>query len=267
MTQYGICHLSLVPLRAEPLHKSELTSQLLFGECFEILDQKNEWLLIKLAHDGYEGWVDSNQITEIPSDTYNSINSHTQQITDLSTHAILMKLGHDEMLHLLPGSTLPVAGSNEEAEGLYSIGDTEYMFLGLSRDPDSINFVEEVEEVARFYYNAPYLWGGRSLYGIDCSGFTQMVYKHFGVSIPRDAYQQAEKGDTIDFLQNAIPGDLAFFDSSDGKITHVGILLNENEIIHASGYVKVDKIDENGIFSTKHQKHTHKLRIIKRLVR
>ncbi len=262
MTQYGICSLSLIPLRAEPSHKSEMTSEVLFGDCFEILDEQQSWSLIKLAHDNYEGWVYTKQITPVNFDLYKEITHHVQAVSDLSSHGILMRLGHDEMLHILPGSTLPLL----QEDGLFTIGETEFMFLGLSINPDARNITKEIEEVARFYINAPYLWGGRSMFGIDCSGFTQIVYKHFGVKIPRDAYQQAGEGKTIDFLQKTLPGDLAFFDSEDGKIVHVGILLNDSEIIHSSGKVKVDKIDENGIFSLEEQKYTHKLRIIKRLV-
>ena len=267
MNQYGICNLSVIPVKSEPSHKSETVSQLLFGECFEILDQKEEWARVKLAQDDYEGWVDIRQTVEISVDFYKEVTLKTQQIADLSTHAILMKLGHDEMLHLLPGSTLPaIQGDDEEEEGLFKIGNTDYMFLGLAREPDSMLFTDEIEEVSRFYLNTPYLWGGRSLYGIDCSGFTQIVYKHFGIKIPRDAYQQAEKGETVNSLQSGKPGDLVFFDREDGKITHVGILINDSEIIHASGKVRVDKIDERGIFNLEQEKYTHKLRSIKRIL-
>lgn len=267
MYQYGICNLSVIPVKFEPSHKSELVSQLLFGEAFETLDRKEDWALIRSAHDGYEGWIDIRQTAQVSSDFYKEITLAPQQITDLSTHAILMKLGHDEMLHLLPGSTLPaIEGEEAEEEGLFKIGDTDYMFLGLAREPNSNTFTDEVEEAARFYLNAPYLWGGRSLYGIDCSGFAQIVFKHFGINIPRDAYQQAEKGETINFLQETRPGDLVFFDKKDGKIAHVGILLNDSEVIHASGEVRVDKIDENGIFNVEQNKYTHQLRIIKRIV-
>ena len=123
-----------------------------------------------------------------------------------------------------------------------------------------------MEETAQFYLNAPYLWGGRTFFGIDCSGFSQLVYKHLGVKIKRDAAQQAEEGRVVDFLQEAVPGDLAFFDNEHGKVTHVGIILDDLDIIHASGRVKVDRIDEQGIFCLDSQKYTHKLRIIRRII-
>jgi len=238
-----------------------MTSQVLFGDCFEILNEQQDWSLVRLAHDDYEGWVETKQIMLIDFDIYKEISHQPQAISDLSSHGILMRLGHDEMLHILPGSTLPLL----QEDGLFSIGEADYMFLGLSINPDAKNILKEIEEVSRFYINAPYLWGGRSMFGIDCSGFTQIVYKHFGIKIPRDAYQQAGEGKIIDTLQKSIPGDLAFFDGEDGKITHVGILLNDAKIIHASGKVKVDNIDEQGIFSLEEQIYTHKLKIIKRI--
>lgn len=261
MTTYGICNIALIPLRAQPSHKSEMVSQLLFGDSFEILDQKQNWSLVKMTYDEYEGWVDSQQVQVISPAYYEKLLTATHPITDLSTHAILMKLGHDELLHLLPGSTLPLKGE----EDIFSVDGTDYLFLGQDRITDSSSFTEEVEEVARFYLNAPYLWGGRSLFGIDCSGFTQMVYKHFGRKIARDAYQQATIGDPIHSVHDSRPGDLAFFDAGEGRITHVGIVISDSKIIHASGHVKIDKLDEKGIFNVQSNEYTHQLRIIKRL--
>jgi len=258
---YGLCTLSIIPLRLQPQHRSEMTSQVLFGETLEILDQNGPWSLVRLAYDNYEGWVETRQIDSISEELYQDMNQGPTTVSDLSTHAILMKLGRDEMQHLVPGSTLPVM----EEDGLFTIGLTNYMFLGLAKETHTDDFPAGVEEVARFYLNTPYLWGGRSVFGIDCSGLSQMVFKHFGLVIPRDAHQQASQGKTVDFLQEGQAGDLAFFDSEEGKITHVGILLNNSEIIHASGKVRVDPIDENGIFNTDTQSYSHRLRIIKRM--
>lgn len=258
---YGLCTLSIIPLRQQPQHKSEMTSQILFGETCEILDQNGQWSLVRLAYDDYEGWVETRQIESISEELYHDMNQGPTTVSDLSTHAILMKLGRDEMQHLVPGSTLPMM----EEDGLFTIGLTSYMFLGLAKETCTDDLPQEVEEVSRFYLNTPYLWGGRSVFGIDCSGLTQMVFKHFGMAIRRDAYQQATQGRTVDFLQEAKAGDLAFFDSEEGKITHVGILISNSEIIHASGKVRVDHIDENGIFNTDTQSYSHRLRIIKRL--
>lgn len=259
---YGICNLPIAPVRADIGNKSEMVTQLLFGEAFEVLDKKGEYLYIKIAYDNYEGWIDHRQQVEIKERDFNLLKDEVQHIADLSTHAMLLKLGKEESLHLLPGSTLPFL----EDDG-FSINLTDYLFLGLSRMPDSEDFLSEVEEVARFYLNTPYLWGGRSVFGIDCSGFVQMVFKHFGYPMQRDAQQQAEHGKAIDFLQEAQPGDVAFFDDEDGRIVHVGILINEEEIIHASGRVKIDQLDNTGIYSKEENRYTHKLRIIKRFAR
>ncbi|WP_134089334.1 C40 family peptidase [Olivibacter sp. XZL3] len=259
--EYGICNLPVIPVRASGGNKSEIVSQLLFGEVFEVLKREGDYLYIKIGYDDYEGWIDSRQQVSLSEQDYLAINSEEQHIADLSTHAMLLKLGMEESLHLLPGSTLPFLDNDS-----FRINDTDYLFLGLSRLPDMEDFEEDAEDVLRFYLNAPYLWGGRSIFGIDCSGYVQLFYKHFGIRLKRDAWQQAEQGTTVDFLQESKLGDLAFFDNEEGRITHVGILLNESEIIHASGRVKIDQIDNTGIFSKELNKYTHKLRIVKRIV-
>lgn len=258
---YGLCNLSVVPLRATPSHKSEQVSQVLFGESFEILDAKDSWILIRLAYDHYEGWLDNKQFTTISKVLFEDLQERKQEVADLSSHSFCLKLGKDEMLNILPGSTIPFLKDTK-----FSINEQEYLFVGESSVPNALKFDAQLEETAQFYLNAPYLWGGRALFGIDCSGFSQIVYKHLGVKLRRDASQQAEEGRVVDFLQEAKPGDLAFFDNDEGRIIHVGIILDDLEIIHASGRVKVDRIDEQGIFCLDTQKYTHKLRIIKRIV-
>lgn len=257
---YGICNLPIIPVRADLGNKSELISQLLFGETFEVLDKKDGYLFVRIAYDGYEGWIDRRQQEELDQADFVFLNEEEQHIADLSTHAMLLKLGKEESLHLLPGSTLPFLDDDS-----FRVNDSDYLFLGLSRLPDIEGFEQEAEEVLRFYLNTPYLWGGRSVFGIDCSGYVQMFYKHFGIRMKRDAWQQAKDGQVVNFLQEAKLGDLAFFDDGEGKITHVGILLNEAEIIHASGRVKIDQIDNTGIFSKEENRYTHKLRIVKRI--
>lgn len=258
---YGICNLPIIPVRAEVGNKSELVSQLLFGEAFEVFDAKGDYLYIRIAHDAYEGWIDAKQQEAIRREDFDVLMNDIMHITDLSTHAMLLKLGKEESLHLLPGSTLPFLDADS-----FGINDENYLFLGLSRIPIQEDIEQELEEVCRFYLNAPYLWGGRSVFGIDCSGYIQLVYKYFGIKMKRDAWQQAEQGMTIDLLQEAKLGDLAFFDNDEGHIIHVGILLNTDEIIHASGRVKIDKVDNTGIFSKDLNQYTHRLRIVKRVI-
>lgn len=125
-------------------------------------------------------------------------------------------------------------------------------------------FETEVSRLALSYKDTPYLWGGRSQWGIDCSGFSQLIYSCFDLSLPRDAYQQAEMGQTVDFVSEIRVGDLAFFDNAEGRITHVGIMLDRDTIIHASAKVRVDRMDTEGIFNAEQNRYTHKLRIVKR---
>ena len=124
---------------------------------------------------------------------------------------------------------------------------------------------DNLVNTALHYLNSPYMWGGKSPFGIDCSGFVQCVYQLHGVQLPRDAYLQAEHGETLGFIDESEAGDLAFFDDEEGKITHVGIIMSDYHIIHAFGQVRIDRLDQTGIFNNALNKHTHKLRVIKKI--
>jgi hypothetical protein len=248
--QYGISHLSIAPLRHEPSDPSELVSQVLYGDCFKVLEQRKKWSKIRLAFDDYEGWIDNKQYIEITEDMYKNLSSESLKISADLVEYITTENGH---LNLIPlGATL---------NGL--------TLLNHHFDGDSITGKqpkEKLVETAFMYLNAPYLWGGKTPFGIDCSGFTQMVYKLNGHKIFRDASQQATQGEALSFIEESEPGDLAFFDNSEGVITHVGIIMKDNYIIHAHGCVRVDRLDHTGIFNTERNVHTHKLRVIKRIV-
>lgn len=256
---FGICVLSVIPLRADASDKSEMVSQLLFGDHFQILERSGSWMRISMAYDSYEGWIDSKQIAEIPRDLYSQLVPET--ILGLHLYNEAIRLPQNDRIALLPGSTLPFY--NEE-EGSCSFNNKHYKITGKINSVIPNNFASNIEAAAKFYLNAPYLWGGRSPFGIDCSGFSQVVFKQFGIRIKRDACQQALQGELIGFLQEVEAGDLAFFDNDEGKITHVGIMLNDHQIIHASGRVKIDRIDNQGIYSSDLKRYTHNLRVIKR---
>ena len=254
----GICNLSVIPVRNEPSDKAEMVTQVLFGEHFEVLEKQKNWMRIRLAYDGYEGWIDAKQCTPVSLDDFNVLNRIQYPVTrDIVQVAIL-----NEVLPvpIMIGSTLPFYVAN-----YFRIADNHYSFEGelVLMDHPLKNIVVEN---AYHYINAPYLWGGRSPFGIDCSGFTQMVYKLSGMKLKRDAHQQAEQGMTIELLDNAEPGDLAFFDNEEGKIVHTGILLKPGKIIHASGQVKINDIDQHGIFNNELNKYTHTLRLVKRMI-
>lgn len=251
----GICTISIIPLRETANDRSQMVSQLLFGETYSILKQEEKWLHIKIDHDNYEGWIDKKQHT--PSA---GTNNQIQALTYDLSHPIVFSNQH---IPLVLGSKLP------KFDGINcKIEKQKATYNGLAVQPKDFPFsADRISKTALKYLHAPYLWGGRSPFGIDCSGFTQNVYQFFEIALPRDAYQQATQGQIVGFVEEAQPGDLAFFDrEEDGHIIHVGIILEDKKIIHASGKVRIDHIDHFGIFSKEENKYTHKLRLIKRVV-
>lgn len=248
----AVCCVSVSPLRAAPLHKSEMVSQILFGEMVTILEKADDnWVKVSCEYDKYEGWVTRSHITEPP---YQNTPLHLS--ADWSNEITF----NNQPMRLSFASDLRGLVNGQAEWGKYN-----WSFKGNHLDPQHVRRTEKnIMKVATMFINTPYLWGGRSVFGIDCSGFTQVVYKSFGVRLLRDSYQQAMEGEVVGFLQEARTGDLAFFDNEEGRITHVGILINEHEIIHSSGKVRIDKIDSQGIVNVDTNERTHRLRIIKR---
>lgn len=250
------CITAVAPIRAEASHRSEMVSQLLFGEIAQLLEVSGEFYRVKCLYDSYEGWCQRTQLIELTDEQSLTHNK------DLAGEYInLIEMNGTKML--IPfGASLGLLDNNQG-----TFGHLNFNYRGTVSKPNKILFTNDyIRHIALVYLNTPYLWGGRSVFGIDCSGFAQQVYRFFNKHLPRDASQQALQGEVVGFLQEAICGDLAFFDNEDGHITHVGILLDPQTIIHSSGRVKIDKIDNQGIFTTDKGERTHNLRIIKRYV-
>ena len=256
----GICRICIVPVRKEPSDAAEMVTQLLFGDHYSVIDYTSDrkWVKISIYYDGYEGWIDTKQHKQISWEYFDEINSNEFRICTDMISTILYK---KKPLHIVLGSVLPIA-HNE----LFDI-EEQFAFNGESKSLGQCREYEFLRSVAFQYLNAPYLWGGKSPFGIDCSGFSQMVFKITGYKLKRDTVQQANQGDEIEKLEDALPGDLVFFQNEKQLISHVGILLEDQKIIHASGYVRVDFLDERGIFNEKKNTYTHGMAKIKRILR
>ena len=254
---FGICNLSIVPLRTSPTDTSEMSSQLLFGEHFEVLEKQKDWSKIRLAFDHFEGFIDNKQYLEITAEYYtlicNETPSYSAEILDFVTHQ------ENELTTIAIGSQLPFLKEGKLKLANHSYRYDNSIFHGQLSKNDLL-------KTAFTYLNSPYLWGGKTPFGIDCSGFTQIVYKLCGYQLLRNAKDQATQGEVLSFIEESEPGDLAFFDNEAGEIIHVGIILNDYNIIHAHGKVRIDTLDHSGIFNRDLQKHTHKLRVIKKII-
>lgn len=263
LTLYGISDVSSIPVRTEPTEKSEMCTQILLGEHFSILEEQSKWCKVKLYHDGYEGWIDRKMVTPVTKKEFNYLSGKPQPVSS-DIFNIVQQVNHYRNFLIVSGSTLP---HFKPRNSIFRIGEIEYQIKGMmngdSKNEDQRN---RIINAALKYFNAPYLWGGRTPLGIDCSGLTQIAYKIAGIPLPRDASQQATIGENFSFVEEALPGDLAFFDNELGEIIHVGIIWEKHKIIHSSGKVRIDNIDHEGIYNIETHRYTHNLRLMKRIV-
>lgn len=243
--KYAICIVPAAPVRAEAAHRSEMTNQLLFGETMMVLEAGAEWLKIRSLYDAYEGWI-TVHLAE-------AVDEATATAAPCFLAAALLNTAHfgKEPLHLPMGAAL--TGFSETNKSLWN---SNYQYNSSYINVEQPAGVEVLLQLARQWLNAPYLWGGKTILGVDCSGFIQTVFKMCGISLKRDAWQQAQQGNAVDF--DAIkPGDVVFFHNQNGKIIHVGLALSSQYIIHASGKVRIDVLDEKGIVHAQTGKQTH----------
>ena len=261
MHQTGICYQAYIPMRKEPDEKSELVNQILFGECFSILEDKKpkNFSYIRLNHDKYEGWINTKCIHFLEDKDFEAL----KDLPVLVTHDLLNLLQPDTHEGLVIIGCGSVLRSSSPGKTRTEHGECRIPEIQIN---DSSKTRENLVKYGLKLLSVPYLWGGRSSFGFDCSGLCQNLYRQVGIEIPRDASVQSGLGHSVNFIEESRAGDLAFFDNEEGDIIHVGLILGDNKILHASGKVKIDTIDHQGIFSKEQNRYSHKLRLIKKLV-
>lgn len=248
--QYGICPLSIVPVRSSPEECAEMVTQLLFGEHFKVLESRKHWSKIRVAYDKCEGWILNTQMGFITQKEYELIqDGQKSYASDLISY---VEYENKMLVPVLLGSAIDSSTT-----------------LSVKFEGNTINNSQEKQNLiktALLYLNSPELWGGKTPFGIDASGFTQMVYKINGYNLLRTSVEQASQGVALSFVEESEAGDLAFFDNSNGVIDHVGIIMENNYIIHVNGMVRIDRLDHTGIFNNDLRNYTHQLRVIKKII-
>lgn len=259
----GISLYSIVPVRAQASEAAEQTTQILFGETFDILEQQPKWHRVKLHIDGQEGWIDAKMCTPMQPDEAKAYS----EAYEASTALVVMPMAY--AMSENNGQTIPLTAGTRLTN--YKDGRFEVLGVGFRIDPSMLATAplpldeQHLLQAVRFFLNVPYLWGGKNAMGMDCSGFTQVVMSLFGKRLLRNASEQATQGNTVEDLKHVQAGDLVFFDHEDGRISHVGIAIDSGRLVHCSGRVKVEKLDQTGIFNAETGSYSHHLAAIRRV--
>ncbi len=256
---YGVCTVSVAPIRLQPKDTSEMVTQILYGETCKVIGKRaKNWLKVECAWDGYIGWMDPKQLERIDEKDFESCNTNPSYTLEIAQPVIQDHINFQVLL----GSSLP----NFDGMTMKFLGQ-RCVYNGQVFNPKQSEVTPEILiKICKKYLHAPYLWGGRSPFGIDCSGLTQQIFKMIGYDIPRDASAQVGLGEIVDFVGEIQLGDLAFFENKEGRIHHVGIIMEDKRIMHAAGEVRIDFFDHFGIYKKSRRSYTHKLRIVKRIL-
>lgn len=256
---YGVCRMCVVPVRKDAANESEQVTQLLFGEHYEVLteDSEGKWLYIRINFDNYTGWIDKRQHHRVSKEYFLYSNKAEFKITTDITSSILYNKSRQI---ILMGSVIPISSSE-----LFKM-EEQFAFNGDTKNLGQKREFEYLRSIAIKYLNAPYFWGGKSPFGIDCSGLVQMVFKICGYKLPRDSSQQASQGKSVKSWSASRAGDLVFFKNQSDQIHHVGILIEEKKILHSSGKVRVDKLTEEGILNSDTKTISHTISHARRIL-
>jgi gamma-D-glutamyl-L-lysine dipeptidyl-peptidase len=255
---YGVSRLALVAVRTAPHSDAKQITELLFGDHYEVFKKaESDWVYIKIHFDGSEGWIETEQHHSISQEYFDQINHANFKITTDLTCNILFK---KSPITILLGSIVPISNSE-----LFKM-EEQFAFNGEAKSLGQKREAEFLITTAMKYLNAPHFPGGKSPFGIDAAGLVQMVFKIAGYTLPHAVSNQLTEGKTVKSLHEAMPGDLAFFSRKEGDVSHVGIVLSDEKIIHAFGRVRVDHLMEEGIMRADSRIYTHYLKEIRRIV-